>query len=245
MADQEKIQTSALLTLFTELQLNAIPLKMLLLNGDDMHLAYIADISKRKKALHFKVNSPGGYRSLSEETDPSHLRFEFTDIANTKYVFETNTWKLSSDKIWIELPKFVHRYQRRQLFRLEAPHGTRLFFNVNDIRYKLLVIDVSLSGTLGVLASLTEQMEQELKPYTSKLLENAELSFPSEDHKKAGSIVNIKHYRIIRQERNPMTNKFECAIEFKEISEAEQIKLTDLFYKWQRIYLRKRRALQA
>jgi len=245
MADQEKIQASALLTLFTELHLNAIPLKMLLLNGDDMHLAYIADISKRKKTLRFKINSPGGYRILSEETDPSCLRFEFADIANTKYVFETKTWKLSRDKIWIELPKFVHRYQRRRLFRLEAPHGTRLFFNVNNIRYKLLVIDVSLSGTLGVLASLTEQMEQELKPYTSKLLENAELSFPSEDHKKAGSIVSIKYYQIIRQKRNPMTNKFECAIKFKKISEGEQKKLTDLFYKWQRVYLRKRRALQA
>ncbi len=139
----------------------------------------------------------------------------------------------------------IHRFQRRKLFRLEAPHGTRLFFNVNDIRYKLLVIDVSLGGTLGVLASLTAQMKQELKPYTSNLLENAELLFPSKDHKKPGSIVKIKYYQIIRQDRNPVTDKFECAIEFKEVNEAEQKKLTDLFYKWQRDYLRKRRILQA
>ena len=120
-----------------------------------------------------------------------------------------------------------------------------LFFNVNDIRYKFLVIDVSLGGTLGVLASLTDQMEQELKPYTSKILENAELLFPSKDHKKPGSIVKIKYYQIVRQDRNPVTDKFECAVEFKEVSEAEQKKLTDLFYKWQRDYLRKRRFLQA
>ena len=191
------------------------------------------------------VNSPEGYRKLSEKTDQSRLRFEFADIENIKYVFETNTWELSREMIWVKLPEFVHRYQRRKLFRLEAPHGTRLYFNVNDIRYKLLVINVSLGGTLGVLVSLTEQMEQELKPYTSKMLENVELLFPSKDHKKAGSIVNIKHCQIRRQERNPVTNKFECAIEFKEISEAEQKKLTDLFYKWQRDYLRKRRILRA
>jgi len=245
MADQEKIQGSALLKLFTELQMNAIPLKMLSLNDDDMQLAYITDISKRNKALRIKVNSPGGGRTLGENTDCSRLRFQFTDQENIKYVFETNNWELSREMIRIELPKFVHRFQRRKLFRLEAPHGTRLFFNVNDRRYRLLVINVSLGGTLGVLASLTEQIEQELKPYTSKLLKNAELLFPSKDYKKPGSIVNIKSCQIKRQDRNPVTNKFECAIEFNEVSEAEQKKLTELFYKWQRDYLRKRKILQA
>ena len=95
------------------------------------------------------------------------------------------------------------------------------------------------------MASLTEQMEQELKPYTSKLLKNAELLFPSQDYKKPGSLVKIKCCQIKRQERNPATNKFECAIEFKEVSEAEHKKLTDLFYKWQREYLRKRKIMQA
>ena len=179
MADQEKIQGNALLKLFTELQMNAIPLKMLLPGSEDVQPAYIADISKRKKALHFKVSSPGDLLKLSEDMDHPRLRFEFTDQENIKYVFETGNWKLFRETIWIELPKFVHRFQRRKLFRLEAPHGTRLFFNVNDSRYKLLVINVSLGGTLGVLASLTEQMEKELRPYTSKLLENAELLFPS------------------------------------------------------------------
>jgi len=245
MADQEKIQGSALLKLFKELQRNAIPLKMLSLNDDNRQLAYITDISKRNKALLIKVNSPEGCRKLGDNTDRSHLRFQFSDQENIKYVFETSNWELSREMIRIELPRFVHRFQRRKLFRLEAPHGTRLFFNVNDIRYNLLVINVSLGGTLGVLASLTEQMEQELKPYTSKLLKNAELLFPSKDYKRPGSIVNIKYYQIKRQDRNPATNKFECAVEFKEVSEAEQKKLTDLFYKWQRDYLRKRKILQA
>jgi c-di-GMP-binding flagellar brake protein YcgR len=173
------------------------------------------------------------------------VRFEFADLENIKYVFETDSWKLSRETVWVELPKFVHRFQRRKLYRLEAPHGTRLFFNLNDKRYKLLVINVSLGGTLGVLASLTAQMERELNPYTSKLLKNAELLFPSRDHKKAGSIVNIKYYQLVRQERNPISNKFECAIEFKEISQAQQKKLTHLFYKWQREYLKRRKILQA
>lgn len=248
MADQEKIQGNALLRLFTELQTNAIPLKMMSLDDvddDSMQLAYIADISKHKKKLHLKVDSPASCRRLSENTDRSRLRFKFSDLANIKHVFETSNWEFSRAMIRVELPKFVHRFQRRKYFRLEAPHGTRLFFTVNDIRYKLLVINVSLGGTLGVLTSVTEQMERELKPYSMKLLKNAELLFPAEDHKKPASIVKIKSSQIVRQQRNPVTNKFECAIEFKQISEAEQTRLTDLFYKWQRDYLRKRKIMQA
>ena len=120
-----------------------------------------------------------------------------------------------------------------------------VYFKVKEICYRLLVINISLGGTLGAMVSLTKQMEQELKPYTSKKLENAELLFPSEDHQKADAIVKIKSCHIIRLERNPATGKFQCAIEFKEISEAEQKKLTDLFYKWQRDYLRKRKIMRA
>jgi c-di-GMP-binding flagellar brake protein YcgR len=245
MADKEKIQGNALLQLFTELQMDETPLKMLLPNGDGMQLTYISDICIRKKAPHFLINSPAAYGKLSEMTDHSHLKFEFTDIEDIKYVFVVDTWDLSRTMIWIKLPEFVHRYQRRKLFRLEAPHGTRLYFKVNNIHHKLLVIDVSLGGTLGVLVSLTNQMEQEFKPYNLKMLENVELKFPSKDLEKAESIVKIRHCQIIRQERNSVTNKFECAIEIKKISEAEQKKLKAHFYKWQRDYLQKRKHLRA
>jgi c-di-GMP-binding flagellar brake protein YcgR len=245
MADKEKIKGNALLQLFTELQMDETPLKMLLPNGDGMQLTQISDICKRKKALHFLINSPAAYGKLSEMTDHSHLNFEFTDIEDIKYVFVADTWELSRETIWIKLPEFAHRYQRRKLFRLEAPPHTRLYFKVNDKRYKLLVINVSLGGTLGVLVSLTKQMEQELGPYNSKILVNVVLIFPSKDHRKAESIVKIKHCQIIRQERNPVTSKLECAIEFKKISEVEQKKFADLFYEWQRDYLRKRKLLRA
>ena len=96
---------------------------------------------------------------------------------------------------------------------------------------------------MGVLVSLTKQLEQELKLYESKILENVELVFPSKDRKKAGSIVTIKRCQIKRKEKNSLTNRFECALEFKEISEEEQKKLTEIFYKWQRDYLRKRKIL--
>ena len=104
---------------------------------------------------------------------------------------------------------------------------------------------MSLGGTLGVLVSLTKQMEQELKLKEPRILDNVELVFPVKDDIDDTSRVYIKRCQIIRQERNPQTKKYECAMEFKEIIEREQKKLTDLFYRWQRDYLRKRRLFKS
>ena len=78
-----------------------------------------------------------------------------------------------------------------------------------------------------------------------RILENVELVFPSKGENEDESKVSIKRCQIIRQERNPQTQKYECAMEFKEITEKEQKKLAELFYQWQRDYLRKRRLFKA
>ena len=244
MANIEKIQGNALLPLFKELKADNSPLKMRLTHEDDTRLTNVFDIRKRKRVLHFLVQSPADYQELSEKANPSRLRFEFIDKENIKYTFRSDAWEFIDGNIWCRFPEVVHRYQRRKLFRLEAPHGTRLFFNINDIRIKLLVINLSLGGTLGVLVSLTPQIERELKRKQSKILKDVELLFPSRDHEEAGSLVNIKRSQIIRQKKNPVTKKYECAIEFKLIEEQEQKKLTDLFYQCQRDYLQKRKIMQ-
>ncbi len=245
MAEIDKIREPSLLPLFSELQADQTLLKWHLANRDETCLTPITEIRKRRRALHFIIKAPDNSLDLESEIGHSSLLFEFTDKENIKYDFESEDWELCDGSIWVKFPEFVNRFQRRRRYRMDAPHGTRLYFNVNDIRCKLLVVNVSLGGTLGVLVSFTKQMEAELKPYNSKTLKDVELVFPSENRKHAGSIVKIKRCQIRRQERNPITRKFECAIEFKEMNESQHKNLTDLFYKWQREYLRRRRFMRA
>ena len=244
MAEIEKIRGGAIEKLLTELQQLKSPLKIRRKHDDKEYLTYITDIRKRKRTLHFLVNSQEDFRNAGDAAKPARLGFEFIDEENIKYVFETYAEEFSRGTVWFAFPEFIQRYQRRRLFRLEAPHGTRLYFNVNNVRYKLLVINVSLGGTLGVLVSLTKQMEHELTSCESQTLANVELFFPPKNQKEKGSVVRIKRCRIIRQEPNPMTQKLECALEFKEIEENEQKKLSRLFYSWQREYLRRRRLMR-
>ena len=181
---------------------------------------------------------------LNGETNPSGLRFEFFDSDNIKYDFETESYEASREMIWVRFPEYVRRYQRRRLYRLEAPHGTRLYAKINEIRYKFFIVNVSLGGTLGVLVSYTKQMKRELKLQRTKTLNNVELLFPSKGRNESDASIHIKRCQIKRHVINPVTNNFECAIEFKEISEEEQKNLTELFYKWQREYLRKRKIMR-
>ncbi|UCD78381.1 MAG: hypothetical protein JSW26_23690 [Desulfobacterales bacterium] len=245
MAEIEKIRGGAILKLLTELQQDKTPLKIRWKDDDEEWMTHIADIRKRKRTPHLLINFQEDFLKTGDSANPSRLQFEFIDKENIKYVFETGAGEFDRGLLWVGFPEFIHRYQRRSLFRLEAPHGTRLYFNVNDVRYKLFVINVSLGGTLGVLVSLTKAMEQELKSYKSKVLRNVELVFPVKNQPEQESVVKIKRCQIIRQERNPLTKKFECALAFKQIDEEEQKKLTQLFYSWQRDYLRKRKLLRA
>lgn len=245
MENIEEIRGDAILPLFQELQQKKIPLKVKLTSGDYEHLSHLKEIRKRLRTHYFLIEYNEDFQEATEKLEDLRLQIEFTGSDGILYVFQTKDRDISREMIWLKFPETVHRYQRRSLFRLEAPHGTRLYFDVNKNRYKLLVINVSLGGTLGVLVSLTKQMEQELKLKKPRILENAELVFPSKDQNDDASKVHIKMCQIIRQERNPQTKKYECAIEFMEMTETEQKKLTELFYQWQRDYLRKRRLFKA
>ncbi len=239
MANIEKIQGSAVLKLFKELQQDGIPLKMQLINSEYEQLTYIAKIRKWKKTHYFLIEYHENFRIAAEDLDGWRIRFEFAYKDNINYAFETGTDQISPKTIWIRFPEIVYRYQRRGHFRIEAPHGTRLYFNINDIRYNLLVINISLGGTLGVLVSLTKNMELELQKKLPQMLEHVELIFPTKID-SGQSKVNIRQCRIKRQQINPQTQRHECAIEFKEIAADQQKKLTTLFYQWQREYLKKR-----
>lgn len=243
MANIDKIQGSAILKLLRKLQQDAIPLKMQLISGEYKRLTHIAEIRKWNKAHYFLIEYHENFRIAADGLDDPRLRFEFSGKDNINYNFETGIDQISQKMIWVSLPEIVNRYQRRGHFRLEAPHGTRLCFKINDQPYDLLVINISLGGTLGVLSALTIKMEQELREKSPEILENVELIFPSnnDNEDSEDSAVNIEQCKVIRQRRNPQTQGYEFAIEFKEMAEDQQKKLTTLFYQWQREYLKKRR----
>jgi len=245
MRNIEKIQGDAILRLFKKLQQEKIPLQVKLTNDGYEYLSQLKKIRNRLKSHYFSIEYNQDFLTATQNLDGGSLKIELTDSDGIKYAFQTSQSDVSRDMMWMKFPESIHRYQRRSLFRLEAPPGTRFYFSINEVRYKLLVINVSLGGTLGVLVSVTRQMEQELKLNAPRILEDVELVFPSKDGNENDSRVRIKQCQVIRQKRNQETDSYEYGMEFKEITEYEQEKFTELFYRWQRTYLRQRKLLKS
>jgi len=244
MAKIEKIQGAGVLKLIKEIKNNGMPLKMQVIKGDYERFILIAEIRKWMKAHYFIVKYSEDFRIAIDELDDLRMRFEFAGKDDVNYAFETGSEQISRNTIWLRLPETVYRYQRREHFRLEAPRGTRLNFKINDTYFNLLVINISLGGTLGVLVSLTREMELVLQKETPNMLESVELIFPDNNNDEYSKLT-IKQCKIKRQQINPQTQRRECAIEFAEIAEDQQEQLKTLFYQWQRAYLKRRKRFMA
>ena len=126
MAGIEKIEGNAVLQLLKGLQKDKVPLKMRLPEGEAEHLTHISDIRRSRRKLHFKVNAQEAFLMAGVDSDGLQLQFEFIDPNKIKFVFEADPAEISPGAIWLKFPECIRRYQRRSLFRLDAPPGTRL-----------------------------------------------------------------------------------------------------------------------
>ena len=102
MANIEKIQGSAVLELFKELQQDGIPLKMQLMNGEYARLTHIAEIRKWKSAHYFLIEYHENFRIAADDLDDRRMRFEFAGKDEINYAFETRTDQISRKMVSVD-----------------------------------------------------------------------------------------------------------------------------------------------
>lgn len=243
MTEPEKIQYEGILKILKDLQENKILVKIRLKDRDYERLTLITAVNKKRKSPRFMIDYTAEFEKAVAGLDIWRLDFEFTGVDDIKYVFKTTGGEFARGKIWVNFPTVVERYQRRGDFRLEAPAGTRLYFTLNSETYELLVKNVSLGGALGALGSSNKKLDHEFSQRSSQIMENVELTF-LDKHKRKKSIT-IGQAKFNRLERNSVSNNFEFALQFTQIDEENELRLTELIYYFQRDYLRKRKMMKA
>jgi c-di-GMP-binding flagellar brake protein YcgR len=237
MAESEKIKGIAVTQIFEELLHRKTLLKLLLVDTEYEHLTLITALVNRKTGPHFIIDAPAGFEQAAAKIDPWSIRFEFTGKDRIEYAFTTIGGEIADSQIYVKLPKEVERKQRRQLFRLRAPAGTKLCLTRHAARHEMEVINISIGGSLAALVQTNSQMP-EYQPFADKnILNNVELVFPSEILRQP---IRIKTVLKKRMKKNPTTARCEVALEFYEISKKEKERLTRLIYQLQRQYLRQR-----
>ena len=236
MAESEKIKGAAIPKLFEELLHHKTLLKLTVFDTDYEHPTLITALVNRNKGPHFAIDTPEGFGQATAEIAPWHLHFEFTGKDHIKYTFRCIGGEIDNNRIYVKYPREIERWQRRELFRVNAPAGTKLWLRQDTLRYELDVIDISIGGTL---AALVRTSPHDLdKPFAdSRILKDVELVFPSEIMRRP---IKVKTVQFKRLRKNSEKTGYEVAFEFYEISRGEQKRLTDLIYHLQRQALRQR-----
>ena len=238
MEEIEKITNKKRFDIFNKLQKNQTLVKMRLIGKDYERLIIITGIRIYDNTSFIIIDYPRGFREAVTDIDIWKIYFEFKGEDELKYVFYSSGGKLSQNSIWIKFPEYIERHQRRKSFRLKVPPGTKIFFEIDSVKYKMEVIDISTGGALCVLTRLskTDTIRRILK--TGKELRDIELRFPGRKNEKRR--VHIKKLVIIRSEPNPPSGRYYFAIQFTGIEKKQKKILTDMIYKMQRSFLRER-----
>jgi c-di-GMP-binding flagellar brake protein YcgR len=237
MAESEKIKGPAIPKLFEELLHHKTLLKLSVSDTNDEHLTLIAALVNRNKGPHFAIDTPEGFAQATAKIAPWHLHFEFTGKDHVKYTFRCIGGEIDNNRIYVKYPREIERWQRRELFRVNAPAGTKLCLPLDTLRYELDVIDISIGGTLAALVR-TGPHDIDNPPFAdARILKDIELGFPAEIMRRP---IKIKAVQLKRLSKNSEKSGYEVAFEFYEISTGEQRRLTDLIYHLQRQALRQR-----
>ncbi len=86
--------------------------------------------------------------------------------------------KLTTTGFMLNTPGEIKRWQRRELFRLNAPAGTKLCLTQHTARHELDVINISLGGTLAALVQTSPHDLENPLFADAQLLRDIELIFP-------------------------------------------------------------------
>ena len=237
MAKTEKIKGSAITKIFEELINYRTLLSLDLLNADYKQLTRITGLVDRNNEPHFMIDAPEQFEHAVTKIAPWQIRFEFVGKDHIKYGFTTIGGEVHGSRVFVKMPRAIERNQRRKLFRINAPAGTKLIFTLDDMRIELEVINLSIGGSLAALVQTNTDLKRPLPFGDNFLLKTAELVFPAEILRLP---IKIRAIQIKRMKMNGETKRYEVALEFSKIDKDQQRKLTDLIYQLQRQHLRKR-----
>ncbi|UCF93757.1 MAG: PilZ domain-containing protein [Desulfobacterales bacterium] len=242
MANSEKIQGETITRIIEGLVQDKTLVEFRLPDKDYQCLTLVTAIRQRKEISYFQIEDAQELRQALADIDLERIHCEFTGKDRVKYFFRTKGGEIAGDRIWIKFPAVLERRQRRKLFRLNAPAGTKLCFSSDSSCYEMEVVNISLGGLFCRLAAGPSRARQTPLFAVGTVWENIELMFPmANDTRK----VCIRQSQIERVEKKPHTHKHGYGLEFIDIDRSQEKILTEIIYAFQRKFLRNRLPVDA
>jgi len=201
-------------------------------------LTVITEIAKFRRRWVLLIDPPKGFDRFASGLPALKAQFSFRGPDLVEYQFTSSEMDMDGKTLRVPVPDMLERLQRRTNFRMETPTGTTLRFTKGHETGALELINISVRGTLGVLA---KPRKVDLKTLPLKVGDNlSELSIvlPARIDGDTPRVA-VKRAVVRRTEHDPDRNIIRYALEFLHMTPADERLLVQFVYQLQRRFLRR------
>jgi len=132
-----------------------IRMKMQRLNYEE--LTTITDVRTKGKTHFFIIRTPRNFNDVAADFESQHINFEFNSKDGMQCVFSCTSGNILDKEAWIPFPEFIEQIQRRKDFRLGFQEGTILHFEMDSVKYKMNLINLSMGGACAEIPAIKEK----------------------------------------------------------------------------------------
>jgi c-di-GMP-binding flagellar brake protein YcgR len=238
MEFSNRVQGEKVVQVLGELQQQKTPMRIRVLGRGYDRLTIVTGFASRNGRNFLLVDLPGGFESNVGRPEGARVKLEFADKARIPHVFRTVIHHAEDQDLWLVLPEFLERTQRRRFFRVEPPQGTRILFPFEGRKIEVPVLDISLGG--GLIISPGKDTSGTLPLRVGTSLSDLELRGKVDGK---GVEIRIRKAEVKRVDTAPDSQRTHFAVQFLDLKREDELALDRFIYDSQRRLLKKRSLL--
>lgn len=220
--------------LLRQMQKQTNTLQLILTGRDYERLTIITDLREHGGKSYVILDCPDDFTEDVPEWEGAAVKIEFLGRDRVQYDFTTRLAKIDKRDLWLEMPDYIERIQRRQFFRVSPPVGTKMTFSRVGKPQDASLIDISEGGALVMLNGPTRGI---FSLILGESLRNIRLRCRSENLQTE---INIGKAVVLREQSEPGSGHTAYALEFVELDTRERRLLQEFIFRCQREILRRR-----
>jgi hypothetical protein len=237
MENVERIYGDRRIRLFRQLKKTRTVIQFILSGKGFQRLTIVTGLALGSKTPCLLVDPPRGIEHLEAASLHGKIVMQFIGVDRLPYVFRTTLYKIARKALWITLPAYVERIQRRKGFRITPPKETQFRFIKDGRRFQGEIRNISEGGAL-ITPSRGEK-------WTNILNENdtiRKIRIECSD-KELALTLDLNQGTVKRIRKESMTGKFYYALQFSFEKKKPKEVLVDWLYECQRDMLQTRYSL--
>ena len=228
--EKENLRGKDALNLIEQVQRDRTLINMRLRKSGIELLTLIDDIETSKKGGVFAVDLTADMKVGLDSANYDSLEFEFLDSNKVPCGFTAHAAEITFDRLWVMLPDVIHREQKREHFRVEAPLSARLCFTKDTVNYMLNVSNISMGG---ILVTLRIGANRDRILTVGERIQDIQLAFPSDS-------VQIREAVVAWKEEGVVGRSIHFGIQFTGMRIDQRRILKEILYDLQRAFLARR-----